>query len=63
MRELLWVENTSEIDRRHFYLCIHCHGPVLYQKPYLSKKYEWICNKCNTKFAVEDLKIKIGEQK
>jgi len=39
MRNLLYVENSSEIDRREVYLCPKCLGVVSFQKPDSSRKY------------------------
>ena len=60
MRQLLYVENTGEIDKRCIYVCLSCHGPVCYTKCG-QDFYCWKCAKCEKEADIKDLKIQIGE--
>lgn len=61
MRELKYVDDIREVDKRDIFVCYSCQGAVSYQKCTLDKKYKWICNSCGKTINIQDLKINIGD--
>ena len=60
MKELYYLENSSEVDKRYTYICFHCLGPASYTKCN-DNSYCWRCKNCGKELEVENLKIQIGE--